>query len=170
MEVKKAKSRFPLSAALAAFEFSRGFSTHGKKKNLLLVASATTEFSRWPFLFILLFGIFRAGDFAQASLQFPRQPLGWRQQSSGVLSKLNAIVFVDRQRGWIAGGNGMLLATENGGQQWQPVLLPPKMKKEPLLDLWAFDEKRLLALGEYGLFNRRPELQWHERVFLLRRK
>lgn len=102
------------------------------------------------------------------SAQLVSQKLGWTQQSSGVLSKLNAIVFVDRQRGWMAGGNGMLLATENGGQQWQPVLLPPKMKKEPLLDLWAFDEKRLLALGEFGLFNRRPELQWHERVFLLR--
>lgn len=94
--------------------------------------------------------------------------LGWRQQSSGVLSKLNAVVFVDRQRGWIAGSNGMLLSTEDGGQQWQPVLLPPKMRKEPLLDLWAFDERRLMALGEFGLFNRRPELQWHERVFLLR--
>ena len=94
--------------------------------------------------------------------------LGWTQQSSGVLSKLNAIVFVDRQRGWIAGGNGMLLSTEDGGQRWQPVLLPPKMRKEPLLDLWLLNGKHLLALGEYGLFNRRPELQWHERVFLLR--
>ncbi|MDX2041829.1 MAG: YCF48-related protein [Acidobacteriota bacterium] len=92
---------------------------------------------------------------------------GWTQQSSGVLSKLNAIVFANRQRGWAAGGNGMLLSTEDGGQHWQPMLLPPKMRKEPLLDLWAND-KQLLLLGEFGLFNRRPDIQWHERVFLLR--
>lgn len=94
--------------------------------------------------------------------------LGWRQQSSGVLAKLNAVVFVNQQRGWIAGSNGMLLSTEDGGQRWQPMLLPPKMRKEPLLDLWAFNENRLLTLGEFGLFNRRPDIQWHERVFLLR--
>lgn len=208
MQTKKAKLRLSLSAASAAFEFSRGCSTHGRPKVLPLVASATIEFNRryatkdffshypalkrrakfsrrsaakselsgyekkrgnpWPFVFILLFEVFWSGNFAFASLQSSTQQLGWQQQSSGVLSKLNAVFFVDRQRGWAAGSNGMLLSTEDGGGRWQPALLPPKMKKEPLLDLWAFDEKRLLALGEFGLFNRRPELQWHERVFLLR--
>ena len=104
---------------------------------------------------------------AISNAQSPTQR-GWTQQSSGVLSKLNAVVFVNQQRGWIAGSNGILLSTEDGGQRWQPMLLPPKMKKDPLLDVWAFDEKRLLALGEFGLFNRRPDIQWHERVFLLR--
>ncbi|MBS1787942.1 MAG: hypothetical protein JST85_09485 [Acidobacteria bacterium] len=111
---------------------------------------------------LILFSLLASSLSTQTSPQF-----GWRQQSSGVLSKLNAIVFVNRQRGWAAGSNGMLLSTEDGGQRWQPVLLPPKMRKEPMLDLWA-DEKRLFALGEFGLFNRRPELQWNERVFLLR--
>ena len=164
-----------LFAALAAFEFSRECSTHGKMEKLPFVTSATIAFSRryakpglFLFLFILLFWIFQAGNFTLASSQSATQQLGWMQQSSGVLSKLNAVFFVNRQRGWAAGSNGMLLSTEDGGQRWQPALLPPKMKKEPLLDFWAFDENRLLALGEFGLFNRRPELQWHERVFLLR--
>jgi len=113
-----------------------------------------------------LFLIFAAADFSAPRRSAPE--FGWQQQSSGALSKLNAVVFADRQRGWIAGSNGMLLSTEDGGQRWQPMLLPPRMRKEPLLDLWAFDEKRLLALGEFGLFNRRPDIQWHERVFLLR--
>ncbi len=205
MKIEKA---IPLLAAIAAFEFSRGFSTHGKGRQLPFVASATIEFSRryatWDFfsrhpalkrrakfnrrsaaknrlncfrikvittlLFLLIpfFSFFQTGDFAAASPQPATQQPGWIQQSSGVISKLNAVFFVDRQRGWIAGSNGMLIATENGGQSWQPVLLPPKMKKEPLLDLWAFDEKRLLALGEFGLFNRRPDIQWQDRIFLLR--
>lgn len=200
MKFKKAKPFANFFAALAAFEFSRGFSIHGKGKNLPFVASATIEFSRryatrnvfarYPALkrrakltcryaatgintakvlsFLLISILFiQAGFFASASLQQTSPQLAWRQQSSGVLSKLNAIVFTDRQRGWAAGSNGMLLSTEDGGARWQPVLLPTKMRKEPLLDLWA-DEKRLLALGEFGLFNRRPELQWNERVFLLR--
>ena len=117
-------------------------------------------------VFLTLLFVLALADFPVIRPAAPE--LGWRQQSSGVLSKLNAVFFADRQRGWIAGNNGMLLSTEDGGQSWQPMLLPPKMRKEPLLDLWAFDERRLLALGEFGLFNRRPELQWHERVFLLR--
>lgn len=117
-------------------------------------------------VFLTLLFVLALADFPVIRPAAPE--LGWRQQSSGVLSKLNAVFFADRQRGWIAGNNGMLLSTEDGGQSWQPMLLPPKMRKEPLLDLWAFDERRLMALGEFGLFNRRPELQWHERVFLLR--
>jgi photosystem II stability/assembly factor-like uncharacterized protein len=116
---------------------------------------------------IVLFGVAVALQFPFSAAQ-TQTHFGWRQQSSGVLSKLNTVFFVNRQRGWAAGGNGMLLSTEDGGLHWQPILLPPKMKKEPLLDLWAFDEKRLLALGEFGLFNRRPDIQWHERIFLLR--
>ncbi len=175
MNTKQAKPFANLSAASAAFEFSRGCSTHGRRKILPFVASATIKFSRHyakygllPFLFVLLLGRGQSGNYALASWQTTTQQLGWTQQSSGVLSKLTAVVFVDRLRGWAAGSNGMLLSTEDGGQRWQPALLPPKMRKEPLLDLWAFDEKRLLTLGEFGLFNRRPELQWHERVFLLR--
>ncbi len=152
MNIKQAKAFANLSAASAAFEFSRHYAKLGL----------------FPFLFVLLFWVFQAGDFTLASSKSTAQQLAWTQQSSGVLSKLTAIVFVDRQRGWAAGSNGMLLSTEDGGGRWQPALLPPKMKKEPLLDLWALDEKRLLVLGEFGLFNRRPELQWHERVFLLR--
>ena len=44
--LEKAGSPLRQFAASAAFEFSRGFSTHGKLGFLFLVASATIEFSR----------------------------------------------------------------------------------------------------------------------------
>lgn len=91
----------------------------------------------------------------------------WRQQSSGVLAKLNAVHFVDRQRGWAAGNNGALLATEDGGEKWKRVALPEYERQEPLLDVWRFDGERGLLLGEYDLYDRRPEIESHKRIFLL---
>src|SRR5262249_20885026 len=31
---------------------------------------------------------------------------------------LNSIYFIDDRQGWVAGGNGLLLHTSNGGQAW----------------------------------------------------
>lgn len=45
-QFKKPGTPLGLLAALAAVEFRRGFSTHGKLGFLFLVASATIEFSR----------------------------------------------------------------------------------------------------------------------------
>ncbi len=95
-------------------------------------------------------------------------PSGWRQQSSGVLAKLNAVHFIDRQSGWAAGNNGVLLATEDGGEKWSRVALPEYERKEPLLDIWRFDAERGLLLGEYDLYDRRPEIEPGKRIFLLR--
>src|SRR5262245_66219047 len=43
------------------------------------------------------------------------QRLEWSAQSSGALSKLSGVFFVDRDHGWLVGSNGTLLATEDGG-------------------------------------------------------
>jgi photosystem II stability/assembly factor-like uncharacterized protein len=94
------------------------------------------------------------------------QPV-WRLQSSGVLAKLNAVHFVDRQHGWAAGNNGTLLATDGGGEKWRRVALPEYERREPVLDVWMFDGGRGCLLGEYGVFDRRPEIEPGKRVFLL---
>jgi photosystem II stability/assembly factor-like uncharacterized protein len=93
---------------------------------------------------------------------------GWRQQSSGVLAKLNAVHFIDRQRGWAAGNNGVLLATEDGGEKWQRVALSEYERQEPVVDVWRFDAERGVLLGEYDLYDRRPEIEPSKRIFLLR--
>lgn len=92
----------------------------------------------------------------------------WRQQSSGVLARLNAIHFLDRRYGWAAGNNGALLMTEDGGEKWRRVALPEYERQEPVLDVWLFDAERGALLGEYDLFNRRPEIEPGKRSFLLR--
>ena len=76
-------------------------------------------------------------------------------QSSGSLAKLSSVFFVDRDQGWVAGANGTLLATENGGAKWSRKTLPEQKRNEALNDLWLFNPERGMLLGEYGMFNRR---------------
>lgn len=97
------------------------------------------------------------------------QQSGWSAQTSGAISRLNAIHFIDRQRGWVAGNNGVLLSTDNGGESWKRIALPEPEQREPLLDAWLFDSERGCLLGEYDMFDRHPSVEWTKKTFLLRR-
>jgi photosynthesis system II assembly factor YCF48-like protein len=94
---------------------------------------------------------------ASLSLRLPTsgQRLEWGAQSSGALSKLSGVFFVDRDHGWIVGSNGTLLATVDGGAKWLRRTLPERQRSEALNDVWFFNPDRGLLLGEYGLFNRK---------------
>ncbi|MFN0088324.1 MAG: WD40/YVTN/BNR-like repeat-containing protein [Blastocatellia bacterium] len=91
----------------------------------------------------------------------------WEAQKSGVLARLTAVAFLDRNVGWAAGSNGTLLRTEDGGARWKRASLPEQESREPINDLWFFDAARGCVLGEYGRFNRRLGLDWTERIFVL---
>ncbi len=43
---------------------------------------------------------------------------GWFQQISGTTNNLNSVFFIDGNHGWIAGNNGTILRTTNGGTDW----------------------------------------------------
>src|SRR5262245_47496064 len=105
-----------------------------------------------------------------SSLPASGQRLEWNAQSSGALAKLSGVFFVDRDRGWVVGSNGTLLATEDGGAKWRRQPLPERQSGEALNDVWFFNPDRGLLLGEYGLFNRKGDIDWSERVFLLMSK
>src|SRR5215813_2267534 len=92
----------------------------------------------------------------------------WGAQSTGSLAKLSGVFFVDRDRGWVVGSNGTLLATEDGGAKWRRITLPERQRSETLNDVWFFNPDSGLMLGEYGLFNRSNNIDRGESVFLLR--
>jgi photosystem II stability/assembly factor-like uncharacterized protein len=98
------------------------------------------------------------------------QRLEWSAQSSGALAKLYGVFFVDRDRGWVVGSGGALLTTEDGGAKWRRQALPERQSGETLNDVWFFNPDRGLLLGEYGLVNRKGEVNWSERAFLLTSK
>src|SRR5436853_6808675 len=43
----------------------------------------------------------------------------WTRQSSGTMAWLHAVYFLDQNHGWVAGSNGTLLETLNGGANWE---------------------------------------------------
>ncbi len=45
----------------------------------------------------------------------------WQILNEGVKGNLNAIDFVNEKMGWVAGDDGVLLKTEDGGQTWLPL-------------------------------------------------
>jgi len=105
-----------------------------------------------------------------AGLPAPGQRPEWVAQSSGALAKLSGVFFVDRDHGWVVGSNGTLLATEDGGAKWFRQRLPERQENEALNDVWFFNSGRGLLLGEYGLFNRKGDIDWNEKVFLMMSK
>ncbi len=115
-----------------------------------------------PFIIVALFSLLLLSPSSKAN----DEPT-WSAQSSGSLARLSGVFFVDRDHGWIAGSNGTLLFTEDGGAKWRRQSLPERQKTEALHDLWFFNAERGLLLGEYGLFNRRGDVSWSERIFLL---
>ncbi len=105
----------------------------------------------------------------------PQEGINWRPQKSGVLARLSAVFFVDRQRGWAVGSNGALIVTEDGGRVWRRKTLPERQKREMVRDVWLFKsddgadqaDRRVCLLGEYGIVSPKGVYNITERVFVL---
>lgn len=67
---------------------------------------------RGVFAVIAAAALFAAAGFAQS---------GWRGQASDVESDLIGVYFQSSERGWVAGDNGYLASTRNGGKTWNRV-------------------------------------------------
>src|SRR6266849_1051315 len=75
----------------------------------------------------------------------------WTRQTSGTMSWLRSVYFLDQNRGWVVGSNGVLLQTTDGGSTWKK-LLP--LTRDTLHDLyfandrvgWLVVERDLLKL------------------------
>lgn len=52
----------------------------------------------------------------------------WARQQTGTLAWLHSVFFLDRNRGWVVGSKGALLATTDGGKTW-------KIKQQPSEDI-----------------------------------
>jgi len=62
----------------------------------------------------------------------------WTRQPSGTMSWLHAVNFIDQNRGWVAGSNGALLQTLDGGATWKKISV--LATKDDLRDVYFFDE------------------------------
>ncbi len=98
-----------------------------------------------------------------AQKPLPAAP-GWSAQNSGVLARLTAVFFADRDHGWIVGSNSVVLSTDDGGVTWKKTQLA---NHELLRDVVFFDSQRGFLLGEYSLFNRTDNKTPADRSFLM---
>ena len=60
----------------------------------------------------------------------------WNRQPSGTMAWLHAVYFLDQNRGWVAGSNGTLLHTIDGGSTWKRVSIP----RDDLRDVYFSDD------------------------------
>lgn len=73
----------------------------------------------------------------------------WRKQPSGTLAWLHAVQFLDGDTGFAAGSNGTLLATANGGSDWNRIAVP---RTDTIRDVHFLDRLRGWLLCDRGMF------------------
>ena len=61
-----------------------------------------------------------AGNPGSCVLRSPDHGRSWQLFHTGQSLPIHAMTFVDAQRGWAVGAFGMILATRDGGETWQP--------------------------------------------------
>ncbi len=81
---------------------------------------------------------------------FVGRPGEWQQKISPSNTMLNAVYFLDEQKGWAVGEAAVILATEDGGQTWRLQNYAPQ--ENPLFAIYFLDNNRGIAAGAYGTF------------------
>ena len=62
----------------------------------------------------------------------------WTRQQSGTMAWLHAVYFLNQNTGWVAGSNGTLLFTSDGGRSWHKMRRPTE---DALRDVYFSDEQ-----------------------------
>ncbi len=75
----------------------------------------------------------------------------WTQVLVPTRSMLTGVFFLDPERGWAVGHDGVVLRTRNGGASWDRIRWAPE-EENPLFDVWFSDENHGIAIGAYGTF------------------
>ena len=73
---------------------------------------------------------------------------GWSRQNSQTTTDLTSVSFVDASTGWVAGKNGKILHTTNGGLLWQTQDVPTAVDLE---SIFFADATQGWAVGDTGV-------------------
>ncbi|WP_211443117.1 WD40/YVTN/BNR-like repeat-containing protein [Collimonas humicola] len=63
---------------------------------------------------------------------------------------LTTVCFIDRNTGWAAGHDGVVLKTTDGGENWQ-LLRQQYGQEQPILSIWFGDASNGIAVGLFGM-------------------
>ena len=76
---------------------------------------------------------------------------GWKRINSGTLAWLRSVYFVDENRGWVVGGSGTFLVTNDGGKTWSQ---GKKFTADNIRDVYFYDSTRGWLLCERDQFEK----------------
>lgn len=79
----------------------------------------------------------------------------WTKQKSNTLAWFHDVYFTNEKTGWIAGSDGTLLKTADGGKTWQA---EKKFTEDNLKQIHFTDEKTGWILCERNIFNRGSQM------------
>ena len=74
----------------------------------------------------------------------------WINRSFGVTSDLLSISFLDEESGIISGGDGAILATDDGGSSWDYRDAPGELSAVDIVDIEYYSSIRAYAISEDG--------------------
>lgn len=75
----------------------------------------------------------------------------WTKQNAGTLAWLYDVYFLDERKGWIAGSDGTLLKTEDGGETWAQ---KRKFTEDSIKQIYFADERKGWLLCERDIYSR----------------
>ena len=87
----------------------------------------------------------------------------WSKQRTGSLAWLHSVYFLDQNRGWAIGSKGTILATIDGGLNWQP---KPSSSNDVLRDIIFVDQNNGWLVVEVNLYELKTKDQ--PRAYLMR--
>ncbi len=82
---------------------------------------------------------------------FQTAQANWTKQNLNTLSWLHDVYFVNEKTGWIAGSNGVLFKTDNGGNSWKK---EDSVTEDTIRQVYFSDEWTGWLLCERSIFNR----------------
>lgn len=87
----------------------------------------------------------------------------WTRQQSGTMAWLHSVYFLNQKTGWVAGSNGTLLFTDDGGQTWHKMRRPTE---DSLQDVYFSDEQNGWLVCDRAVFKLKTENE--PQTYLLR--
>ncbi|MEP6708453.1 MAG: YCF48-related protein [Pyrinomonadaceae bacterium] len=122
-----------ITAPLTGRRSLMGLCFQGRRAGRLPLATLLRAFGPHRAVFTVAFFLL-----VTVHCSLPTASAAWSRQQSGTMAWLHAVYFLNQNTGWVAGSNGTLLFTNDGGGSWHKMRRPTE---DALRDVYFSDEQ-----------------------------
>ncbi|HKP47977.1 MAG TPA: YCF48-related protein [Pyrinomonadaceae bacterium] len=79
----------------------------------------------------------------------PSAHAAWTRQRISSMAPLHSVFFLDASRGWVVGGRGTVLSTDDGGAHWRAL---PRPTEDNIRDIHFFDPQQGIIICERNIY------------------